>query len=52
MDKIKKIINSPMFMAILAGSVGILLMIKGDILYAGIAIGVGLTKFIDAFKNL
>jgi|TARA_R100000049_G_C1924116_1_gene68824 hypothetical protein len=52
MDKIKKIINSPMFMAILAGSVGILLMIKGDILYAGIAIGVGLTKFIGAFKDL
>ena len=52
MDKIKKIINSPMFMAAVAGTVGILLMVKGDVLYAGIAIGVGLTKFIDAFKYL
>tara|TARA_R100001530_G_C4265283_1_gene141637 strand:+ start:84 stop:242 length:159 start_codon:yes stop_codon:yes gene_type:complete len=51
MDKIKKVINSPLFLASLAGSVGLLIMLQGNMLYAGIAYGVGIIKFIDAFKS-
>ncbi len=51
MDKIKKVINSPLFQAGVAGGVGILLMIQGHPMYAGIGIGAGLVKFIDAFKS-
>ena len=52
MDKIKKIINSPLLQAGIAGAVGMLLMAQGHPLYAGIGFGVGLTKFISAFKGL
>ena len=51
MDKIKQVINSPLFQAGVAGGVGILLMIQGHPMYAGIGIGAGLVKFIDAFKS-
>ena len=52
MDKIKNVINSPLFQAGVAGGIGILLMSQGHPMYAGIGFGVGLTKFIDAFKGL
>jgi uncharacterized membrane protein len=51
MDKIKEVINSPLFQSAVAGGVGVLLMIQGHPMYAGIGFGVGLTKFIDAFKS-
>ena len=50
MDKIKKVINSPLFQAGVAGGVGILLMMQGHPMYAGIGIGAGIVMFIDAFK--
>jgi len=52
MDKIKNVINSPLFQAAVAGGIGILLMAQGHPMYAGVGFGVGLTKFIDAFKGL
>ena len=52
MDKIKKAINSPLFQAGVAGGIGMLLMTQGHPMYAGIGFGVGLTKFIGAFKKL
>ena len=52
MDKIKNVINSPLFQAGVAGGIGILLMSQGHPMYAGIGFGVGLTKFIYAFKGL
>jgi hypothetical protein len=52
MDKIKNVINSPLFQAGMAGGIGLLLMTQGHPMYAGIGFGVGLTKFIDAFKGL
>ena len=51
MDKIKKVINSSLFQAATAGVVGALLIIQGHPLYGGVAVGVGLTKFIAAFKS-
>ena len=52
MDKIKEVINSPLFQAGIAGVIGMLLMLQGHMLYAGIGFGIGLTKFIGAFKGL
>ena len=52
MNKIKKVVNSPLFQAATAGIIGALLIIQGHPLYGGIAIGVGLTKFIAAFKPI
>tara|TARA_R110000803_G_scaffold33149_4_gene72703 strand:+ start:68 stop:223 length:156 start_codon:yes stop_codon:yes gene_type:complete len=51
MDKIKEIINSAWFRAALAGGVGVALLIKGAVLYAGIAIGIGIREFLLAFKS-
>ena len=50
MDKIKKVVNSPLFQSGVTGSVGLLLLLQGHPLYGGIGIGVALSKFIDAFK--
>jgi hypothetical protein len=52
MDKIKKVINSPLFQAGVAGIIGFVLVAQGHLMYAGIGFGVGLTKFIDAFRGL
>tara|TARA_R110002167_G_scaffold16739_1_gene65035 strand:+ start:695 stop:850 length:156 start_codon:yes stop_codon:yes gene_type:complete len=51
MDKVKEIINSAWFRAALAGGVGAALLIKGAVLYAGIAIGIGIREFLLAFRN-
>jgi hypothetical protein len=50
MEKIKKVVNSPLFHAAVAGGVGALILMQGNILYAGIAFGIGICKFLDAFK--
>ena len=51
MDKIKTIVNSTWFRAALAGAAGVGLLIKGEILFAGIAFGVGAREFLFAFKS-
>ena len=51
MDKIKTIVNSAWFRAALAGAAGVGLLIKGEILFAGIAFGVGAREFLFAFKS-
>jgi len=50
MDKIKKVVNSPLFIAAVAGGVGFLLMLQGNTMYSGIGYGIGVVKFIDALK--
>ncbi len=52
MEKIKKVVTSPLFLSALAGGIGLALLIKGDILYAGIAFGVGVREFLLAFKDV
>lgn len=47
----KKVINSSWFKAALAGAVGVALLISGNVLYAGIAIGVGARELLLAFKS-
>tara|TARA_R110002020_G_scaffold55901_1_gene154912 strand:+ start:300 stop:455 length:156 start_codon:yes stop_codon:yes gene_type:complete len=51
MNKVKSIINSIWFRAALAGGVGVLLLLKGAPLYAGIAIGVGVRELLLALKS-
>ena len=52
MEKLKNIINAPLFHAAAAGGIGILILMQGNVLYAGIAFGIGAAKFLDAFKNI
>jgi len=47
MEKIKKVVKSPLFLSAVAGGIGLALLIKGDILYAG----VGVREFLLAFKD-
>lgn len=51
MDKVKAIVNSAWFRSALAGGVGVALLLKGEVLYAGIAIGIGVREFLLAFKS-
>ena len=51
MDKIKKVVNSPLFQSCIAGGVGLALLVQDNLLYAGLAFGIGIVKFIDAFKS-
>tara|TARA_R110000824_G_scaffold82121_6_gene205924 strand:- start:3366 stop:3521 length:156 start_codon:yes stop_codon:yes gene_type:complete len=51
MDKIKSIVTSTWFKAATAGAVGILLLLDKNILYAGIAFGIGIREFLLAFKS-
>ncbi len=52
MDKIRKVVNNPLFLSMVIGIIGFLLMIQGNIMYAGIAYGISVCKFIDAFKEV
>ena len=45
------IINSSWFRAALAGGVAIALFVSGNILYAGIALGIGIRELLLAFKS-
>jgi len=49
--KMKEVINSSWFRAALAGGTGAALIITGNILYAGIAFGVGVRELLLAFKK-
>jgi len=51
METLKTIINSSWFRAALAGGAGAALLVTGNILYAGIAIGVGVRELLLAFKS-
>ena len=50
MDKIKKVVNSPLFHSAAAGGIGVLILMQGNVLYAGVSFGFGAAKFLDAFK--
>lgn len=51
MEKIKDLVNSPLTKCVVAMAIGGLLLIKKDILFAGIAFGVGVREFLLAFKQ-
>lgn len=51
MDKVKAIVNSSWFRAAAAGTVGVLLLLDKNVLYAGIAFGIGIREFLLAFKS-
>jgi hypothetical protein len=50
-EKIKDLVNSPLTKCVMAMAIGGLLLIKKDILFAGIAFGVGVREFLLAFKQ-
>jgi hypothetical protein len=52
MKKIMQIVNNPIFRASLAGLVGAMLLITGNILYSGIALGIGIREFFLAFIDI
>tara|TARA_Y100001963_G_C6529354_1_gene330343 strand:- start:90 stop:245 length:156 start_codon:yes stop_codon:yes gene_type:complete len=51
MERMKSIINSPWFRAALAGGIAAALLVDSNILYGGIAIGVGARELLLAFKS-
>jgi len=51
MEKIKTVVNSPLAKVALAVGAGTLLLFESDILYAGIAYGIGVREFFLAFKK-
>ena len=51
MENLKMIINSSWFRAALAGGYAAALFVTGNILYAGIAIGIGVRELLLAFKS-
>lgn len=51
MEKVKMIVNSTWFRAALAGAVGLALLVKGEMLYSGIAFGVGIRDFLLSLKK-
>ena len=51
MEKVKAIVNSAWFRAALAGAAGVGLLVKGEVLFAGIAFGIGIREFFLAFKS-
>ena len=51
MEKIKKVVTSPLFLAAMGGAVGFALLIQGSILYAGSSFGMGIREFLLAFKD-
>jgi len=52
MEKIKNVIMSPLFVCGSATAIGIALIAESHPLYAGIAFGFGIAKFIQAFKEV
>lgn len=52
MEKIGKVVKSPLFMSAIAGVVGGLLLADGNDMYGGISMGVAAMLFLNAFKGL
>ena len=50
MDKIKEAVQSPLFHAAVAGSIGLVLFVEAHPLNAGMGFGLAACKFLDAFK--
>ena len=48
--KIKEAVQSPLFHAAVAGSIGLVLFVEAHQLYAGMGFGLAACKFLDAFK--
>jgi len=51
MNKIKTVINSPLFRTGMCVAIGIALVIENHLMYSGMALGVGLREFFLAFKE-
>jgi len=51
METISKIVNNSLFRTGVCGVIATALFINGSVLYAGIAIGVGVREFLLAFKT-
>ncbi len=49
-DKIKTVVTAPLFHSAAATGIGFLVLMQGNVLYAGMAFGIGICKFLDAFK--
>tara|TARA_Y100001963_G_C6705406_1_gene411659 strand:- start:896 stop:1054 length:159 start_codon:yes stop_codon:yes gene_type:complete len=52
MEKIIKVVKSPLFRSALAAGAGLLLLATKNTLYAGIALGIAIREFLLAFKSL
>lgn len=50
-EKIKKVVLSPLFAVAVCAVVGIALVIELHPLYGGAAFGFGVGKFLDAFRD-
>ena len=51
MEKIKKVISSPLFVCGSSLIIGVTLVIEAHPMYAGMAFGFGIAKFLEAFKS-
>ena len=51
MEKLITIVKSPLFISALCGGAGFALLLTANILYAGIAFGIGIREFLLAFKS-
>jgi hypothetical protein len=52
MEKVKNVVNSPLFKSMICGVIGIALLAESHGFYSGLAFGVGLREFLLAFKNI
>jgi len=52
MQKIGKVVKSPLFMSAIAGVVGGLLIADGNDMYGGISVGIAIVLFLNAFRGL
>jgi len=52
MEKIKSVITSPLFVCGAMLIIGVTLVMESHPLYAGIAFGFGIAKFLQAFKEI
>ena len=52
MEKIKNVVTSPLLVSAMAAVTCGLLIIKGDIFYSGLAAGVAICQFLQAFKTV
>jgi len=50
-EKIKELVNSPLAKCVVSIVIGVLLLMKKDVMYSGIAFGIGIREFFLAFKQ-
>ncbi len=51
-EKVKKVVSSPLFACACALAIGLILLMEKHPLYAGAAFGFAGCKFLDAFKKI